>query len=100
MADDVRKEALQLLRLLNEQQAKGLTDLPVIPDEQMAADAGLEYRGSDLYGAAIQWLLDEGALRVDPATKEQDLIEIPGAPTRSTAFNITLHGLHLLRETR
>ena len=40
-ADDVRQKALQLLRLLNEDTAKGLTNVPVRPDEQMVADAGL-----------------------------------------------------------
>jgi hypothetical protein len=63
--DDVRHKALQLLRLLNEHTAKGLTDLPVRPDEQMVADAGLGHRGSDLYDAAIEWLLGEEALQLD-----------------------------------
>ncbi len=97
--DDVRQKALRLLRLSNEHIAKGLTDVPVRPDEQMVADAGLGHRGSDLYDAAIQWLLDDGALQVDRPTREPGSDSPPGASNHGTAFfNITLHGLQLLRQ--
>ncbi len=97
--DDVRQKALQLLRLLNEHTAKGLTDIPARPDEQMVTDAGLGHRGSDLYDTAIEWLLDEEALQVDLQSRDQGSDSPPGASNYGTAFfNITLHGLQLLRQ--
>lgn len=97
--DDVRQKALQLLRLLNEYTAKGLTHIPVRPDEQMVADAGLGHRGSDLYDTAIEWLLDEGALQLDHQSRDQGSDSPPEASDHGTAFfNITLHGLQLLRQ--
>ena len=102
MADDadVRHKALQSLGLLNEHIAKGLTSVPIRPDEQMVADAGLGHRGSDLYDAAIQWLLDDGALQLDRQSRDLGSDSPPGgASTHGTAFfNITLHGLQLLRQ--
>jgi hypothetical protein len=98
--DDVGPKALQLLRLLNEHTAKGLTDLPVRPDEQMVADAGLGHRGSDLHDAAIKWLLGEEALQLDLQSRGVGSDSPPGeASNHGTAFfNITLHGLQLLRQ--
>ncbi len=98
--DDVRQKALQLLRLLNEHTAKGLTDVPVRPDEQMVADAGLGHRGSDLYDAAIEWLLGEEALQIDLQSRDLGSDSPPGGASNhsTTFFNITLHGLQLLRQ--
>ena len=97
--DDVGPKALQLLRLLNEHTAKGLTDLPVRPDEQMVADAGLGHRGSDLHDAAIKWLLGEEALQLDLQSRDLGSDSPPGATKHGTAFfNITLHRLHLLQQ--
>ncbi len=97
--DEVRHKALQLLRLLNEHAAKGLTDVPVRPDEQMVGDAGLGHCGYDLYDTAIAWLLDEGALQLDHQSRDLGSDSPPGATKHGTAFfNITLHGLHLLQQ--
>jgi hypothetical protein len=48
---------LRLLRLLNERQAKGRTDELVMPDDAMAADAGLGFRDSEACAAALERLV-------------------------------------------
>lgn len=90
---------MRLLRVLNERQARDQTDVTVVPEEPDARLAGLGYRGSPEYNAAVQWLLDEGALRPADETGYHfgDLV---GSSGFGLAFKITRHGLELLGEAR
>ncbi len=97
MEDDLEK-ALVLLRLISEQQAK--TNAAVVVDNQMAADAGLEYRGSPIYDIVVGALLEEEALEVDRETSEYGFDSLPGASEYGTAFNITPSGEALLQRPR
>jgi hypothetical protein len=94
---DIRERALRLLRLLNDQQAEGQTNKTVMPDNAAAADAGLQYLGSDSCEAALGWLLEEGALAPDHTTNER-LSFVVGASKHGHAFKITPHGMSLLQQ--
>jgi DNA polymerase/3'-5' exonuclease PolX len=93
MADDVRQGALKLLELINDK-AGGRMDIEVWPEDQMAAAAGLGYRGSRHYDIAIRVLLDEGALEV--ATETNALL----SGVAGDIFYITERGQELLRQRR
>ena len=89
MAGDIRQRALSLLELINER-AGGRTDIEVWPDDQMAAAAGLGYRGL---------LLGEGALEV--ATETNALLNsVPGTWPHGDVFYMTERGQELLRQRR
>ena len=98
MAVDIRKKALRLLELIDDK-VGGRTDAGVIPDNQMAAEAGLEYVGSDLYNAAIRWLLAEEALQQGPQNNAL-LSNVVGTSPYGGAFKIKKHGQDLLRQAR
>ena len=85
-----------MLDLINDR-AGGRTDVEVWPDDQMAAVAGLEYRGSELYDAAIRWLLKEGVLQRVPETNAA-LSRAVGTSDQGDAFKITDRGKDLLQQ--
>jgi hypothetical protein len=97
MADllDARRTAMKLLRALNDNQAKGRTDVTVMPHveaERMGWGTGLEYN------AALNYLVGEGALVEDPIgqrTVEDEPVTVGDVPV---AFRITEYGLGTLAE--
>jgi hypothetical protein len=93
---NVEEAAQRLLQALNEHQAHDREGAPVRPGDQEARYAGLRV-GSTLYRAAMWWLLDVGALVPDEEANEQ-LRNAVGAQHRGFAFNITRHGLNMLRK--
>ncbi len=96
MVADVRQKALRLLELINNK-AEGRTDVEVIPDNQMAAEAELEYLGFELYEVAIESLLAEGALQ--KGTQKNELLSnVVGTTPYGGAYKITKHGQALLRQ--
>jgi hypothetical protein len=90
MADilDLRRAAMQLLRAANDNQAKGRTDVPVMPyieAERMGWGIGSEYI------AVLNYLIGEGALVEDSIRQS-----IPGDVP--VTFRITEYGLGTLEE--
>jgi hypothetical protein len=92
---NVEEAAQRLLQALNEHQAHDREGAQVKPGDQEARYAGLRV-GSNLYRAAMWWLLDVGALVPDEEANEQ-LRNAVGAQHRPFAFKITRHGLNMLR---
>ncbi len=90
MPPDVRECALRLLRLMNEQQAKGRTDVAVGPEPHLVEQADIE--DSEHLEAVMTWLLTEGAL--DPRPDRGGIV---GDPDYGISFNITERGLSMLR---
>lgn len=92
MTDQARNDGLQLLRIMNETQARGSEKAPVTP-AIAARPAGLEI-GSDRYDEAIQFLRDEGALvEDDQLTGPVGDYEHGGA-----AWRIAQRGFEMLEE--
>ena len=99
--DQTRHNALQLLRALYEHhvgerdEADALA-MTIVPDQQDASAAGLEY-GARPYEQAIRWLLDAQALMHDEAFNTMYANDTAGVPDYGLAFKITAMGLALLR---
>jgi hypothetical protein len=91
--EGVRENALALLRAMNDQQAKGQTDAPVIPNSEMAYRAGLVSADRD---SAIEWLLDEKAL-LPVNDLNLRASNIAGTPQYGLYFYITDRGIDLVR---
>ena len=89
---NVEEAAQRLLQALNEHQAHDREGAPVKPGDQEARYAMLGV-GSNLYRAAMRWLLD---VVPDEEANEQ-LRNAVGAQHRGFAFKITRHGLNMLR---
>ena len=89
-----RSDGLQLLRAMNETQARGSEEVPVTP-ALAAHDAGLEI-GPERYAAAMHFLRNEGALVVHPFG-EQSVgdYERGGGP-----YYITQRGFMMLEEAK
>jgi hypothetical protein len=88
MADllDVGRAAMQLLRAVNDNQAKGRTDMTVMPHveaERMGWGTGPEYN------AALNYLIGEGAL-VEDHIGQRIVGDVP------VTFRITEYGLGTL----
>ena len=96
MAEDVREDALRLLYALNEILARGRTVVAIMPEPRVVAKARLDY---DRLDAAMWWLLDKGALQPDKGA-ESRLVNAVGRPDYGWYFNLTEHGLALLRDAR
>ncbi len=96
MREGVREDALRLLYALNELLARGRTFVAVMPEPRVVASALLDY---DRLDAAVWWLLDEGALQRDEGA-ESRLVNAVGRPEYGWYFNLTEHGLALLRDAR
>jgi hypothetical protein len=92
---NVEEAARRLLKALNEHQAHDREGAAVQPGDQEARDARLR-PGSPLYRAAVWWLLDVGALVPDEEANER-LRNAVGAQHRGFVFEITRHGLDMLR---
>lgn len=95
MAVELSRNALRLLQLIDAK-AEGRTDVEVMPDNQMAAAAGLGYLGSDLYDDAIGQLLTQHVLQ-EGATNNALLSNTVGSSPYGGAFKITPLGRSLLR---
>ena len=67
---ETRSDGLQLVRVMNETQARGSEEVPVTP-ALAAHDDGLEI-GSERYDAAMHFLRNEGALVVHPFGEQSD----------------------------
>src|SRR5215212_4975959 len=88
MADllDARRTAMKILRALNDNQAKGRTDMTVMPHveaERMGWGTGPEYN------AALNYLIGEGAL-VEDHIGQRIVGDVP------VTFRITEYGLGTL----
>ena len=92
---NLEEAAQRLLWALNEHQAHYRECATVQPGDQEARDAGLRV-SSTHYRAAIWWLLDVGALVPDEEANER-LRNAVGAQHRGFVFEITRHGLDMLR---
>jgi hypothetical protein len=97
MADllDARRTAMQLLRAVNDNQAKGRTDVTVRPHveaERMGWGTGPEYIAALNYltgeGALVEELIGQGPVEDEPVTAG----EVP------VTFRITEYGLGTLAE--
>jgi hypothetical protein len=94
---NVKGRDLILLRLLNERQAKGSTDAPVMPDYAMAAEAELgTHDSSEECAAALVRLVDAGLLEPDNRIDTR-FSTVVGQPDHSFAYKITRRGMRLLQ---
>ena len=101
MKDQTRHDALQLLQALYEHHVGERDEvdalaMTIVPDQQDASAAGLEY-GARPYEKAIRWLLDAEALMQDEAFNTMYANDTAGVPDYGLAFKITAMGLALLR---
>lgn len=90
MNAEVRENALRLLKEMDESQAKGRINMPVMPSAA-AHRAGLEV-GAAAYDDALWYLIDEGALTEDERFGKL----VGGEPHGTTTWNITRRGRELL----
>ena len=101
MEDRTRHNALQLLQAMYERHLGERDDvdaltMTIVPDQQDASAAELEY-GSRLYEQAIRWLLDAEAFMHDEAFNTMYSNDTADVPDYGLAFKITAMGLALLR---
>ncbi len=94
MAVELSRNALRLLQLIDAK-AEGRTDVEVIPDNQMAAEAGLGYVGSELYIDAIGQLLAQHVLQ-EGATENALLSDTLGSLPYGNTFKMTPLGRSLM----
>ncbi len=96
--EDLYEKTIMLLGLIEERQDK--TNEGVVVDNQMARAVGLEYRGSDIYDAVMETLLDEEAIVRDRETSAHGFDNISGSSDYGMAVRITPYGRALLRDAR
>ena len=96
MTDDLSDKAMRLLELIAKRQDK--TNQGVVIDNQMAATAGLGYRGSDIYAQVVEALLIQEAIIRDRETSAHGIDNLPGGSGYGMAVRITPYGRTLLRD--
>ncbi len=90
---EIREDALRLLRAVDEHQSIAREGSTVVPS-QVAPLVGLEV-GSDRYDAALAYLLDEGAL----VEEESDYGDLDREqPPRPISYTFTSAALSMLGE--
>jgi hypothetical protein len=89
---EVRDDALRLLRVLNRQEAMLGEGRSVVPSK-VAPRAGLEV-GSERYNAALRYLVDEGALVEEPDYGDPHR----GQPPQPISYTFTSAALRMLGE--
>ena len=91
MTQEVREDALQLLRIIYREEAKVGEGASVVPS-QVAPRVGLEV-GSDRYNAALRYLVGEGALVEEPDYGDPDI-----GPPHPISYTLTSAALRMLGE--
>ncbi len=94
MAEDIRAKCFRFLEILEGRQA--MARKSVVVDNALADEAGLEYRGSDIYETVVRVLKRNGAIEMDEETAGYTR----GISGGVEAFRITPRGRELLRKYR